>query len=418
MSEDARLGDIPEDWEVRKISDLFIVETGTTPSTKKKEYWDSGSISWITPTDLNRLAGKIRIGKSERRITERGLKETNLSLLPKSSIIISTRAPVGYVATLEEESTFNQGCKGLIPINKIKTSPEFYCYYLIYKKQSLQNLSGGSTFKELSKERLEQFSIPFPPYLEQEKIAEVLSTVDQTIEKVGDAIEKTQRLKKGLMQELLTKGIGHKESKSTEVGRIPRKWAVKKIKDVGKILTGKTPPTNNALFWQGEIPFITPADIKEANYVYETERNVTKEVLEQFGRILPKNAILVVCIGSTIGKMGLTCKESVTNQQINAVICNDEAYPQYVFYALLFKNKIFKLFSGVAAVPIIKKSIFQEIKFPLPNSITEQQQIAGILSSVDKRIEALRNRKERLKNMKKGLMEDLLTGRKRVTLEV
>jgi len=205
MAKCTQLGDVLGDWEVLKVRDVFMVETGTTPSTKKKEYWDSGSINWITPTDLSKLEEKIGIGESERKITDRALNETNLTLLPKDCIIISTRAPVGYVAVLEEESTFNQGCKGLIPINKDKTCSEFYCYYFLYKKRPLQNISGGSTFKELSKERLEEFHLPCPAFPEQEKIAGILSTVDQAIEKVGEAIEKTQRLKKGLMQELLTK---------------------------------------------------------------------------------------------------------------------------------------------------------------------------------------------------------------------
>jgi type I restriction enzyme S subunit len=262
---------------------------------------------------------------------------------------------------------------------------------------------------------LTSLEIALPPLPEQKRIAEILFTVDQAIEEVDKAIEKTQRLKKGLMQELLTKGIGHKEFKDTEIGRIPKNWEIVRILEIGKIATGKTPSTSNRAYWNGDIPFITPAHIKEGRYVYQTERCVTSQGAQEIGFILPANAVLVVCIGSTIGKTGLTYKESVTNQQINSVVCNDGTSKHYVYYATTFRANLLRSFSGVAAVPIIKKSLFEQFKIPLP-PLPEQQKIAEILSGVDERLELLRKRKERLGKIKKGLMNDLLTGKKRVKL--
>jgi type I restriction enzyme S subunit len=201
---DTEIGRIPKDWEVRKATDLFIVETGTTPSTKQVEYWENGNINWITPTDLSKLNGKTEINYSERKITEKALKNSNLTLLPINSIIISTRAPVGYVSVLQEKATFNQGCKGLIAKDAEKAFSKFYCYYLQNKKQKLQNLSSGSTFKELSKDRLESLQLPLPPLSEQQKIAEILSTIDKRLEWLRNRKEKLGRIKKGLMNDLLT----------------------------------------------------------------------------------------------------------------------------------------------------------------------------------------------------------------------
>ena len=201
---DTEIGRIPREWEVVKICDLFNVETGTTPSTKEKEYWENGRINWFTPIDLSKLGGKIFLGDSERKITDRALKETNLTIMPKGSILISTRAPVGYVALLKEEGTFNQGCKGLIPKKSAEIHTTFYCYYLSSIKQKLQNLSGGSTFRELSKVSLENLKIPLPPLPEQQKIAEILSTVDQKLDLLKRRKEKLARIKKGLMNDLLT----------------------------------------------------------------------------------------------------------------------------------------------------------------------------------------------------------------------
>ena len=201
---ETEIGKIPKEWDVKKVSDLFDVATGTTPSTKQKEYWNGGTINWITPTDLSKLNGTIYIKGSERKITERALKETNLTLMPKGSIIVSTRAPVGYVAVLEEPSTFNQGCKGLIPKRQGEIMPEFYCYYLLSKKQTLENFSGGSTFKELSKEKLLNLSIPLPSLIEQKRIAESILNLDRKIGIERNERVRLERIKRGLMDLLLT----------------------------------------------------------------------------------------------------------------------------------------------------------------------------------------------------------------------
>jgi type I restriction enzyme S subunit len=197
------IGKTPKEWEIKKVSDLFIVETGATPPTRQREYWNEGTVNWITPTDLSKLNGKTHIKNSERKITEKALKETSLTVMPEGSLIISTRAPVGYVAVLEEPATFNQGCKGLIPKNHDKILSEFYCYYLLNKKQMLENLSSGSTFKELSKERLQNFNMPSPSFREQQRIAELLLTIDKKIEFERSEKARLERIKGGLMDLLL-----------------------------------------------------------------------------------------------------------------------------------------------------------------------------------------------------------------------
>mgnify|MGYP001086066351 CR=1 FL=1 len=201
---ETEIGKIPKDWEIKKIVNLFIIETGTTPSTKQKEYWQNGHINWATPTDMSKLRGKLFIENSERKITEKGLKETNLTLMPNGSIILSTRAPVGHVVIVKGKTTSNQGCKGLIPKNIKKINTIFYAYYLLSKNYLLKNSSSGSTFKELPKKILENFIVLLPTIQEQNKIAEILSTVDQRIQSLKEKKNKLKRVKKGLMNDLLT----------------------------------------------------------------------------------------------------------------------------------------------------------------------------------------------------------------------
>ncbi|MCL4558953.1 MAG: restriction endonuclease subunit S [Deltaproteobacteria bacterium] len=407
------IGKILRKWDVQKISDVFVVETGTTPSTKRSDYWLNGKVNWLTPSDLSKLNGKIEIVESERKITEKALKENNLTLMSAGSIIISTRAPVGYVAILKQEATFNQGCKGLVVKESGEVFSKFYCYYLLHQKNKLQNLSSGSTFKELSKDRLESLEVPLPPLPEQKKIAEVLSTVDEAIQKVEEAIGRAERLKKGLMQELLTKGIAHKEFKDTEIGTIPKEWEVVELSKIGDIVTGTTPSTNINEFWGEGYPFVTPTDFADDKYVFKTERSVTKSGAEQ-GRLIPKNSIMVVCIAS-VGEVAMTSTECITNQQINTIVCNRGVDPHYIYYEMVFRKRILKRWAGITTSPIIKKSSFEKFPIPLP-PLPEQKKIAEVLSTVDQKLELLRERKERFTRLKNGLMNELLTGEKRVRL--
>ncbi|AGO61395.1 restriction endonuclease subunit S [Ferroplasma acidarmanus] len=198
------IGEIPEEWDTFGLGEIFKTITGTTPSTKVKDYWHGGTIEWLTPKDLNKLNNTITLPPSERKVTEKALKENNLNILPENSILISTRAPVGYVGINNTKITFNQGCKGLVPLNRDVSFPFFYAYYLKSKTTFLNSLSTGSTFKELSKEGLDDVVVPLPPLPEQQKIGEILSTVDNKLELLGNKREKLNVLKKGLMNDLFT----------------------------------------------------------------------------------------------------------------------------------------------------------------------------------------------------------------------
>jgi len=186
------------------LDSIFDIKTGTTPSTKEKKYWEDAKINWFTPADLGKLNGQIIVEESERKVSEVALRETNLNLMPKETIILSTRAPVGYVAILKKESAFNQGCKGLIPKNIHETNTYFFAYYLLSKKYELGNKAGQSTFKELSKDMLEKFPVPKIEIARQNKVVSILSTIDKKIEIERKRKGKLESIKRGLMNNLLT----------------------------------------------------------------------------------------------------------------------------------------------------------------------------------------------------------------------
>ena len=412
------IGEIPVDWDVGAIKEIFFVKTGTTPSTKNSDYWDNGLFNWITPSDLSKLKDRLEVYDSERKITEKALNDTNLEFLPQDSIILSTRAPVGYVGLIKKESAFNQGCKGLIPKDPDSVDSKFYCYWLSRNKYMLENLSGGSTFKELAKDTLSKINIPVPPLPEQKKIAEILSTVDEAIQKSDKVIEKTERLKKGMMQQLLTRGIAHVEFKETPIGEIPVDWDVVEL---GEVFEFTKKPRN--LMVEGMIPFITMDDIPDSG-IYPKRFDLVDLDDIKSGTFFCRGDLLVAKITPSF-ENGKQCIADIPPHDFG--YATTEVWPihetsktdiMFLFYFLkrdYIRNMLAARMEGTTGRQRVPKKILERLIIPLP-PLPEQKKIAEILSDIDKKIELERKRREKLTMIKKGIMNDLLTGRRRVEM--
>ena len=199
--------------------------------------------------------------------------------------------------------------------------------------------------------------------------------------------------------------------KDSAVGIIPQEWDVKRVKDLGSVITGSTPPTADVSNYGSEYMFVSPADLSDnQKYVLSTEKMLSSKGYA-ISRKMPKGTILYTCIGSTIGKIGIASRELTSNQQINAVICNDKN--EYLYYALLLTTGRIKMLAGEQAVPIINKSEFENIKLAVP-PMEEQRKIAEILGVWDEAIEKQSRLIEKLELRKRALMQRLLTGRTRL----
>lgn len=192
-------------WIELGNENYFDLKLGGTPKTNITEYWN-GEICWITPNDLSNLKSQYII-ETERKITLDGLK-TGSTLLPAGSVILSTRAPIGYLAILSKEMAFNQGCKGIVIKKPNEVINLYLFYYLSEKINKLQELGTGSTFKELSTSDLKKFPVPLMSVNEQREIAEILQTIDEKIE----VEEKKKALYEELFKTMLNK-LMNKEKK-------------------------------------------------------------------------------------------------------------------------------------------------------------------------------------------------------------
>lgn len=169
------------EWLDCKISDIGSVVGGATPSTKKPENYEGGTIAWITPKDLSTFSGRY-IERGERNITRLGLQSCSTRLLPKGTVLFSSRAPIGYVAIAANEVCTNQGFKSVIPNKNI--DPIFLYYLLKYNKEKIEGMGSGTTFKEVSGSTMKNIVVSIPKDKKiQEKIALVLGSLDDKIEK-------------------------------------------------------------------------------------------------------------------------------------------------------------------------------------------------------------------------------------------
>jgi len=262
---------------------------------------------------------------------------------------------------------------------------------------------------------LSELLLPLPPLPEQKKIAHILSTVQRAIEAQERIIQTTTELKKALMHKLFTEGLRNEPQKQTETGPFPESWDVVEIGDLGKCVTGSTPKTKVASFYDPPSEdFIAPADLGTRRYVYDSQKKISPEGMATI-RPIPKNAVMCVCIGSSIGKVGMSYRdESATNQQINSIISKKGRDPEFVYYLLSYRWEYWKSFATFGPVPILSKGRFASIVVAIPSSIEEQQAIAKPLVALEAKIEVAEKKVATLQDLFRTLLHELMTARTRV----
>lgn len=292
------------------------------------------------------------------------------------------------------------------------------------QKHFVSRASGSGIRYTLSLNDFKSVKIRFPEKSEQTAIANILSKVDDAIASVQSSIAVAERLKKSLMQNLLT---GRMKPDGTlrnddefymdeKFGKVPVGWEVRQVKEFGEVVTGKTPPTEeHDVFSDKEhgFMFITPGDVGMTKYIEQTERYVSEKGIKYSYR-LPQNAVCEICIGSTIGKIGITTKECCTNQQITSVVVNDDNNAEFFYYAMSARREHFRSIAGINATPQINKSEYSKYRILCPKTKTEQSEIAQKLSAIDNEINTYQQRIATLERLKKSLMQNLLTGRVRI----
>ena len=254
-------------WIECKISDIGTIVGGATPSTKKPENYENGSIAWITPKDLSTLSGRY-IQRGERNITKIGLKSCSTQLLPKNTVLFSSRAPIGYVAIAENSVCTNQGFKSVVPNENI--DPLFLYYLLKYNKGTIESMGSGTTFKEVSGNTMKNIVVSVPADKKaQETIASTLGSID-------DKIEENEKINNNLEQQVSALYQSWFEDFDSTNGVCPDNWSSQMLSTIADISSGKRPPIKSEVYSQE-----TPISIVGAASVmgFTSEANHTDKIL-------------------------------------------------------------------------------------------------------------------------------------------
>jgi type I restriction enzyme S subunit len=425
---DTEIGKIPVDWNLSYFKDVTTFKMGRTPPRKVKKYWDDGKYLWVSISDMKDFG---RIISTKESVSEEAFTEIfkgNIS--PKGTLLMSFKLTIGRTVILDIDAFHNEAIISIFP-NEKYVSKYFLFYYLPTIKYS--DYQGGAVKgNTLNKNSIERLPIPIPPIQEQNKISSILSKVDEQIRYTESIIDMTEELKKGMMQQLLTKGIGHTKFKKTEVGEIPEEWDVKKIEDIkspekSSIAMG---PFGSNITADNFVPTGVPV-IRGLNLtdVYLVESEFVYLLEDKADELSTSNAFpddIVITHRGTIGQVSIIPQNSqysryvVSQSQMKLKCDKSIVVPHFVNFFLnstkgqylLLRNKAG---SGVPAIGQPTSSL-KKVPIPIP-PLEEQNKIIEIIAYVYDQIADNKNYLSHLQELKKGLMQDLLTGKVRVKVE-
>lgn len=367
------------------LKDVAEIYSGATPLTKNKKFYENGTIAWITPKDLSGYNHKY-IYSGQRSITEEGYRSCATSLLPKGTVLFSSRAPIGYVAIAGKELCTNQGFKSFVCNDKVLFNHYLY-YYLIKNREKLESLGNGSTFKEISRKTLLDYQIDLPSIDEQKKIVQDLVDLDDRYEKNCGIISSIDEL----MRLLYCKYF---EDEDTTYDYMD-------IGCVVEIITGGTPSTNIENYWNNGIYYwYTPSDITASDSVisYGSQNKISVSGLaNSSAKLIPPMSILMTS-RATIGEATINKFESTTNQGMLALIPKDERLSilQLYYWIKRNKKKITSIANGSTFKEVYKKDLSKlqlgisekssiefmkktKILFELYESLTRENKLIGEL---------------------------------------
>jgi len=411
---------IPDNW-VRKAIEPYVYIKGRIGwrGLKKSEYTDEGPC-----LIANKHLKKGAIDwKNCDHLSEYRYEESPEIQLENEDIILSKDGTIGEVAIIKKlpgKATINSTMM-LLRADKEHIISDYLFYNLQSNefKRYIKIQTAGTSIPHLFQRDMKQYEVSIPPLVEQRGIVGVLGTVDECIRLTDAVIERAEELKRGLMQQLLTRGIGHTEYKETPLGKIPKTWKIKQLQDISIITGGSTPSTTNSDYWGGDIPFVTPSDItslENENYISKTRRNITKKGLISTSSSLLDPQTILLTSRATLGEAAINLLPVSTNQGFANIKPDSNVDVLWLLYYLRSKKReIERLASGSTFKEVSKRSI-KRMNVTLP-PLKEQTRISMIFQSMHEKIKSEYEKGRNLRLIKQGIMQQLLSGKIRVELK-
>lgn len=410
---------IPSNWCWGILGEITSVIGGGTPSSKINEYYDNGDIAWITPSDLSNY-NNMYISKGKKMITKLGLMKSSAKLLPKGTVCLSSRAPIGYVVIAKNELSTNQGFKSFLPSKVFKS--EYLYWYLKSIKHILEAKASGTTFLELSAKKAGEVEIPLPPINEQQRIVNRIESLFAKLDRAKELIENTlaqfEQNKMAILHKAFTGELTAKWRKENNIDL--SSWKDVIMQDIcEKIVCGKTP--TGYISKTGEIPYLKVYNIvdnkidfnKTAQFI---PNKIHKEKLKS--SILKPNDIIMNIVGPPLRKIAIipdNYPEWNMNQAIVRFRVKKDVMYKFIYYILIYPKTLDNIINktkGVVGQANISITQSRNIQIKLP-TVEEQQEIVNILDRLLAKYNKIKNLKQQLEKielLKKAILAKAFRG--------
>ena len=414
----------PEDWRSAKLSAVAQVNPEQlgrrTTSNYILEYLDISAIDRPGVIGASRTLTFAEAPSRARRRTRSG------------DILVSTVRPYlrnfARVAEAPPNLVASTGYAVVRPINGV--DGQFLYQHILSDAfvEFLKPRMTGSNYPAVKGDDVEAYTLSLPPLPEQRKIAAILSSVDDAIEKTHAVIDQVQVVKRGLMQELLTRGLPGRHTRfkpvpnwrlgrvTSNLEQIPESWDLVPIVSVARLESGHTPSRRKPEYWHGDVPWISLHDTVSLDQpeIYETEQEIGELGLQNSSaRLLPRGTV-VLSRTATIGKSTIMARDMSTTQDFANYVCGPRLHNRYLMQLFRHMQPEWRRLMAGSTHKTVYMPIFEQLEVLLP-PVGEQVEIADIVECFDTRIEAEREAKARLGELKSSLMSVLLTGELRVT---
>lgn len=390
-----------DDWEQRKLGEIATIVGGGTPSTKNPEYWD-GDINWYSPAEIG---NQIYTEKSERQITELGLKKSSAKLLPVGTVLFTSRAGIGKTAILNKEACTNQGFQSIIPRSKMLNS-----YFLFSRTNSLkqygETMGSGSTFVEVSGKQMSKMPLFIPNINEQSRIAKLFQSLDKTITLHEEKQCQLEQLKKALLQKMFADETGYPVLRFKG---FTEKWEQRKLGEIGSFRSGVGFPESEQGGTAG-IPFYKVSDmnLSENNTVMNISSNYVTDdqISRNKWKPIDGNTIIFAKVGAAVfleRKRQTRCKFLIDNNMMsykpNSIQDHD-----YIYYT--FQNLNLSHYAQIGSLPSLNAGELKNVNIVLPDQ-NERSKVSQLFLNLDRTITLHDKKIQYLKQLKRGLLQKM-----------
>ncbi|MGB0833913.1 MAG: restriction endonuclease subunit S [Psychrobium sp.] len=411
------VGPSPLDWDAPYLEDVSSLITNGFVGTATPHYTNENGVPYLYGTNVR--ANKID-PRGIRYINQEFHKKQFKTELREGDLLTVQSGHIGETAVVPKKYE-GANCHALI-VTRTKSQfvyPKFLSYYMNSEigKARLKGLEVGSTILHINTKDLKKFRVLLPSIVEQRKIAQILSAWEKAISTTEHLIDNSKQQKKALMQQLLT---GKKRMLDDTGNSFEDDWEEITVGAVANLTAGGTPSTKHLEYWGGEIPWMNSGEIN-LKQVYSVEGRITELGLKKSStKEIPSNSVLIALAGQgkTRGTVAINRIKVCTNQSIAAIMPNEQKLDSDFLYFNLDNRyrELRAMSTGDGGRGGLNLSILKSIKLKLP-AIEEQQKIANVLTNADKEIELLQKQLDDFKQERKALMQQLLTGKRRVKID-